>query len=325
MRILYATQKTGNGHLARAQELIPRLRQHAQVDVLVSGSQSQFPLNETFQYDFPGISLFYSGSGGLDYRQLIFKNRWAHFYRTLKSLKLPDYHLIINDYEPITARLVQKLNIPIVGCSHQAALFFPGVPKPNHVSKISLEIIRHYAPVKESLGLHFYPWHPQLYPPIIRSRIKRLSPHAHGDYLAYLPAFSDDTLIRIFSQTPVSWCIFSKYATQVVHANNVTILPIDDAAFLSALEAAPGVLCQAGFELPAEALFLKKKLAVIPIKGQSEQAYNAEALKTLGIPVFYKLKAAQITDWIHNPRVSQIDFPDQTDRLVKHLLSFART
>lgn len=59
MKILYAVQKTGNGHLARAQEIIPLLRIYGDVDILTSGSQSQINLGFPVDYDFNGISLFY--------------------------------------------------------------------------------------------------------------------------------------------------------------------------------------------------------------------------------------------------------------------------
>ena len=62
MRILYAVQKTGNGHLARAQEIIPILRIYGEVDILTSGSQSQINLGFPVTYDFKGISLFYGNS-----------------------------------------------------------------------------------------------------------------------------------------------------------------------------------------------------------------------------------------------------------------------
>lgn len=323
MRILYATQKTGNGHLARAQELVPLLRKHAKVDVLVSGSQSQFPWDESYQYDFPGISLFYSGSGGLDYGQILTKNRWGTFLRCLTSLKLPDYDLIINDYEPITARVAQKRGYPLVGCSHQAALFFSGVPQPENRPYLPMEIIRRYAPVPTALGLHFHPWHPQLYPPIIRTKIKQLKPHSKGPFLAYLPAYSDDFLLRLLEKTFASWCIFSKTIQQPRQVDRLTLIPIDDSTFLSALESAPGVLCQAGFELPAETLFLKKKLAVIPIKGQLEQHFNAAALKSLGISVFSTLDREALIDWMFRVETPEINFSDQSETLVQHLLSFA--
>ena len=49
MRILYGIQGTGNGHLTRAEEIVPVLQKFAEVEVLVSGNQSQidssFPIN----------------------------------------------------------------------------------------------------------------------------------------------------------------------------------------------------------------------------------------------------------------------------------------
>ena len=54
-----------------------------------------------------------------------------------------------------------------------------------------------------------------------------------------------------------------------------------------------GVLCGAGFETPAEALYLGKKLMVIPMKSQLEQFYNAASLKQLGVPVLKKMKKSR--------------------------------
>ena len=44
MKILFAIQGTGNGHLSRAKEIIPYLIKYADVDLLVSGTQSQIEL-----------------------------------------------------------------------------------------------------------------------------------------------------------------------------------------------------------------------------------------------------------------------------------------
>ena len=49
------------------------------------------------------------------------------------------------------------------------------------------------------------------------------------------------------------------------------------------------MLCGAGFELPAEALFLNKKLMVIPMMGQYEQLCNGESLKKIGVVILDKL------------------------------------
>ena len=44
MRILYAIQGTGNGHLTRAKEIIPILQQKGTLDILVSGNENNLDL-----------------------------------------------------------------------------------------------------------------------------------------------------------------------------------------------------------------------------------------------------------------------------------------
>jgi hypothetical protein len=40
MKVLYAIQGTGNGHISRANEIIPILERRVNLDVLVSGKNS---------------------------------------------------------------------------------------------------------------------------------------------------------------------------------------------------------------------------------------------------------------------------------------------
>ena len=60
MKILYALQGTGNGHLARAQKMLPILENYGELDVFISGSNSQLKL-ENYQFKHhKGLSLFYN-------------------------------------------------------------------------------------------------------------------------------------------------------------------------------------------------------------------------------------------------------------------------
>ena len=45
MKILYAIQGTGNGHISRANEIIPVLERRVTVDILMSGNESSLKLN----------------------------------------------------------------------------------------------------------------------------------------------------------------------------------------------------------------------------------------------------------------------------------------
>ena len=44
MKILYAIQGTGNGHVTRAEDVIPILREYGELDLFVSGSQADVKL-----------------------------------------------------------------------------------------------------------------------------------------------------------------------------------------------------------------------------------------------------------------------------------------
>ena len=66
MRILYAIQGTGNGHLARATEIVPILKSMAQTDVLVSGTQADLKVPFKIDYQFSGLSFIIGKNGGVD-------------------------------------------------------------------------------------------------------------------------------------------------------------------------------------------------------------------------------------------------------------------
>ena len=71
MKIFYAVQATGNGHISRAMELLPWLQQYGEVDIFLSGNNSHLNLDAPVKYRSKGISLYYDCKGGLDYWQLV--------------------------------------------------------------------------------------------------------------------------------------------------------------------------------------------------------------------------------------------------------------
>ena len=44
MKILYAIQGTGNGHISRARDIIPVLMQMGELDILISGTEAEVEL-----------------------------------------------------------------------------------------------------------------------------------------------------------------------------------------------------------------------------------------------------------------------------------------
>jgi hypothetical protein len=73
MKIFYAVQATGNGHISRAMELLPYLKKYGQVDIFLSGNNSHLVLDAPVKYRSKGVSLYYNCKGGLDFWKLIRK------------------------------------------------------------------------------------------------------------------------------------------------------------------------------------------------------------------------------------------------------------
>jgi uncharacterized protein (TIGR00661 family) len=83
-------------------------------------------------------------------------------------------------------------------------------------------------------------------------------------------------------------------------------------------------LCGAGFEGPAEALYLGKKLLAIPMHTQYEQQCNAAALADLGVPVIKELSARyleKIRWWVLTDHRVQFHVPDNTAQIVADIVA----
>lgn len=323
MQILYAFQGTGNGHMARAQEIVPLLKKYGHVETFISGHQSQ--LKADFQLDFQhkGISLLYNNSGGISYSKILFENNYLKAFNTIKSLDLSKYDLIINDYEPLTGWACKTKGIRFLELSHQASMSFKETPKPARKDFFGEQILKYYVPSEHRIGFHFESYHDHIKTPVIRKKIRELDASKKGFYLVYLPSFSDENIIKILSQIAVEWKVFSKYSKIYFKEKNVEVFPIDQTEYLKAFESCEGILCNAGFETPAEALFLDKKLFVIPIHNQYEQECNAAALDLLGIPNSKTLRKEEIENWVNSRQHLRVNYPDNIeDILVTEVLPF---
>jgi uncharacterized protein (TIGR00661 family) len=324
MKILYAIQGTGNGHLSRARDIIPILQQKGDLDILVSGTEAEVKLPYTIKYNFKGLSFVFGKNGGIDLLETYKKSNLKRLYSEIKNLKIEEYDIVINDFEPVSAWACKLKTKPCIGLSHQAAVINKKSPKPKRKDLMGAAILNNYAPVTEQYGFHFERYDKNIFTPVIRNQIRTATPTNKGHYTVYLPAYSDKKIIKVLGQIPdVQWQVFSKYAKQAVNEKNISIVPINNELFIESMVTCTGILCGAGFETPAEAMFLKKKLLAIPMKGQYEQQCNAAALKKMGIPVIKNLKLKhlkKINDWVSFSKNLAVDYPDETEKIITQLL-----
>lgn len=320
MRILYAIQGTGNGHLSRALDVIPCLKKHGEVDILISGSQGDLTLPFPIKYKLSGLSFIFGKSGGVNLWKTIARTNIRKLLKSIKNLPVEQYDLVINDFEPVSAWACYLKNKACISLSHQSAVLSPGLPRPEHADMIGKLILNNYAPSSFQYGFHFSAFKENIFTPVIRHQVRARPISDAGHYTVYLPSYDDKKLISFLSEfKDVNWDVFSKHNSKPSKIKNITIQPVNNTKFTASMSSSSGVLCGAGFETPAEALFLGKKLMVIPMKNQYEQHLNAAALGAMKVPVIKSLKPKYkplISAWLEKGQKISVNYPDITQEIV---------
>jgi uncharacterized protein (TIGR00661 family) len=325
MRILYGIQGTGQGHLTRALEFLPRLRQYGMVDVLMSGGSS-LAARIVPRYEFEGCTLSYNDDGKIAMLDTARRLKPIQLLRDIYGFEIGQYDLVVTDYEPISAWAARKAGIPSVQLSHQAAFASKAVPRPKSKKRWQEAILRWFAPTDFQVGFHYQCYDVWIEPPIIRREIQQLDRMSGHRVTVYLPGVDHKKVAGLLAQIPeVRWHLFAPVAQRAYREGTVVVNPVDRTLFTQSLERSFAVLCNAGFETTAETLYLGKKLMVFPIRGQYEQQCNAEALKQLNVPVLSAWDEQQIPkirSWIqsaHYPTPVPAADPDAIVRRIMQL------
>ncbi|HRP43533.1 MAG TPA: glycosyltransferase family protein [Ginsengibacter sp.] len=323
MKILYAIQGTGNGHISRARDIIPLLRQKGDLDVLISGTEAEVALDYPVKFVLKGLSLVFGKKGSIDLGATFKRINIRHLIKEINDLPVHDYDIIINDFEPVSAWACRLHRKPCIALSHQAAVVHKHSPRAGNFYPFGKMILKNYAPCTVQYGFHFEQYSKKIYTPVIRNEVRNIATLSGDHYTVYLPAYSDQRISEVIGKIEnVEWHVFSKRSKKSYREGNITVLPISNDLFVKSMASSRGILCGAGFETPAESLFLHKKLMVIPMNGQYEQQYNAASLKSMGIPVLKKLDTGYLEEirlWINSDSVVPVHFPDITAKIIDEI------
>lgn len=318
MRILYGIQTTGNGHITRSLRIIKRLESEGhQIDIVTSGPVNKL-INNIKTKHFRGFTFKYNGDGTVNYFKTIFTSNPFQFWKDVKSLDLEPYEMIISDYEPITswsALLKEKCYISI---SNQSSFYSTKIPRPKNVDYISELGIKWLSPAQCPIGINYDEYDDFIFKPIIREDIINAKPSDKGYYLIYLPQINLKKIIKECRENPLQRFVVFADVEKKFTQKNCEILPTNYGDFSFYLINSHGVICSGGFQTTSEAIYLQKKLMVVPIKGQWEQKCNAESLKRKGIWVseFKHLK-----EFIKSNKVIVPKWEDPIDKLIEKIKS----
>lgn len=315
MRVMFAVQGEGRGHLTQAMAAAEILRQTGHhLAAVVVGGDSNRSLPPYFESSLtvplirvrsPGF-VFRNGRGVCAFgtvRRLLF--HLAGYRESLLTLDRvidevrPD--LIINFLEPLVGlrALLRSGDVPVLAVGHQFMLGHPAFVRTRR-HWFQQFFMRRYVDVvgarSTRLALSFYPAADLpdrgllVSPPLLRSDLFQKEP-VGGDYLLiYLLNHGYATDILNWHQRHPSvpiHCFYDKPGAPPAEAvtPNLTFHQLDGARFLQLMAGARGVVCTAGFESVCEAAYLGKRTLLVPVENHVEQMLNALDAARAGLAI----------------------------------------
>jgi uncharacterized protein (TIGR00661 family) len=243
-------------------------------------------------------------------------------------LPVEEYDIVLNDFESITSLSCRLKGIPSVNFGHQASFYSPNTPMSPKWDFFGKLILKKYATATKYVGLHFKEYDSFIFNPIIKKEILNANPFDDGHIAVYLSHYSDEVVAAQLKKLKgIRFEVFSKKAKVPSTDGNITYIPIGGKAFNESMIRCHGMITGAGFETPAEALFMGKKLLCIPIKGQYEQLCNAEAIKQFNVPIINKIDdnfGNSVTSWLNGPRPKMLTLVHSTRDIVEYAVSVGK-
>lgn len=317
MKILYGIQGTGNGHIARARAMSVQLKkQGVDVDFLFSGREPSkyFSMEQFGDYQTRRGLSFVSEQGRVNYIKTGLANNLVQFCQEVRDLQLSNYDLVLNDFEPVSAWAARKQKVPSISISHQNAFRY-SVPLKG-ASWFDKQLVRHFAPAKYYIGLHWYHFDQPILPPIVHSH--PLATHEQNFTLVYLPFENLEEITSLLLRFSTHFFVcYHPAVFESSQVDNILFQPPSLETFQEHLHCCKGVIANGGFELPSEALSLGKKLLLKPLHGQFEQLSNVATLETLGLASSMDfLDAGSIRSWLDEQPSERIEYPDVAQAVV---------
>ena len=314
MRILYGVVGEGMGHAMRSRVVLDELVKRHDVQVVVSGRAYDYLQRRVSPHlsvkKIWGYSVVYEDNEVQNFKTLLENVKGAvrgwpanvRAYFDLAEKLEPD--VVISDFESWSYLFAKSHGIPVLSidnmqiidrCTHAPALLEGAAADfalTKAIVKAKVAGARHYY-----ITTFFYPPvrkpNTSLHPPILRPEILAARPEPGEHLLVYQTATSNSELPRTLAGCGRECRIYGlrRDLTADVREGNLLYRPFSEAGFVEDLRTAAAVVAGGGFTLMGEAVYLRRPMLSIPIRGQFEQVLNARYLEHEG----YGLGADELT------------------------------
>jgi uncharacterized protein (TIGR00661 family) len=306
MRFLFIVQGEGRGHMTQAIALGQLLEKkgHTLTAVCIGKSERRQIPDFVYQKINAPIYTFESpnfvtdkSSKSIRLTATISYNllKWKSFKKSLKELDTiiqesePD--VILNFYDMLAGiySLLYRPSCSFWTIGHQYLVDHPTFifPKKSFLKRLIFKFNNKITSIGADLNmaLSFQPLPQsgnkiQVLPPLLREEIRSLETRKEDFILAYTvnPGYGEEILEFAAAHPDIKVEAFwdKKGAAPTYQPlPNLIFHQINDKLFLEKMAACRGLISTAGFESICEAMYLGKKVMMIPVKGQFEQSCNA--------------------------------------------------
>jgi uncharacterized protein (TIGR00661 family) len=298
VRILYGVTGEGLGHAMRSRVIAEHLRDRGHTLKLTASRRACTYLRRYFDdvEETPGFSLRYA-RGGIGRTRTVWRNTRGARAAVRDSIDLyrgpivdfaPD--VCISDFDSFAHVFGKLLGRPVISIDHHHVIdrckHFAAVGR---VVPLTRAVVRAKVPACDHYIVTSFYSPPlkmraegstTLVGPILRREVLALAPTAGEHVLVYQTATRD--LVEPLFAVPDQKFVVYGCDGNGTHAN-VTFRPFDEAQFLADLASARAVICNGGYTLISEALYLGKPVLSVPLRRHGEQQLNAVYLEALGL------------------------------------------
>ena len=177
-----------------------------------------------------------------------------------------------------------------------------------------------YTPVNKVIASHFYHFNQDILPPFLAKKIRKntVPSNTHNNILVYTPWEDFNNMVGTLNKLKNRNFIYYYNVKQKHKIENVIIKPFSEENFKIDLIKNKYLITNAGFQLPAEAIFIGKQILCKPLNGQPEQEHNGEILKNLGYATLCNNFCLNtIESWLKSNSFVQKKFLDPLPLMIK--------
>lgn len=317
IKILYGIQTTGSGHLTRSIEIIKKLlaTNDYDIDILLSGENKDIEIPFDVQYRFDGLK--FNTQKDINFINLLKNNKIFSFFKDVYRINLKKYDLILTDFEPITSWAATLKFKKIIGIGNHYK-FLSKTFSSNVYYNLNKIICKVLSPIDDYIYFDYFKNEKSCLPIIKEELIEnkskaKIQKNLILTYIHSIPWYKQ--LIDFSEFSDYNFIIYTadKNIPDNIKIANFTIKKTNSDSFNKDLLKCNTVICSAGFQLTSEAIFLGKKLYVMPIKRQIEQLYNTEQLKNIGITSDKEINKEKLRELLESDFFVEINFDQHFD------------